>query len=252
MTAFLALFRRDLLVALRRPTDAANPLVFFVLAVLLLGVGAGSAERGLGDSAAGAVWVLALFANLLAVEGVFRRDFEDGTLEQLLIHARPRFAAVLGKLAANWSCAGLPVLVLSPLALFVLGHSTAGAGMVMLTLLLGTPTLTLLGAIGAALTAGTGPWRSAVGGLGHAVLPAGADFWCRREHVRGRRAGCGVRTAVPGCPLDRLDPAHGGAVRGRQGLGDQPGVLNSRPFAGVSARCCANLTFEVPREEQDA
>ena len=156
MTAFLALLRRDLLAAVRRPADAANPLVFFVLAVLLLGVGAGSAEQGLGDSAAGAVWVLALFANLLAVEGVFRRDFDDGTLEQLLIHARPRFAAVLGKLAANWSCAGLPVLVLSPLALFVLGHSTAGAGMVMLTLLLGTPTLTLLGAIGAALTAGTG------------------------------------------------------------------------------------------------
>ena len=156
MTAFLALLWRDLVVALRRPTDAANPLVFFVLAVLLLGVGAGGAERGLGDSAAGAVWVLALFANLLAVEGVFRRDFDDGTLEQLLIHARPRFAAVLGKLAANWSCAGLPVLVLSPLALFVLGHSSAGAGMVMLTLLLGTPTLTLLGAIGAALTAGTG------------------------------------------------------------------------------------------------
>ena len=165
MRPFAALFRRDLRLALRRPTDAANPLVFFALAVLLLGVGAATAERGLGESAAGAVWVLALFANLLAVEGVFRRDVEDGTLEQLLIHARPRFAAVLGKLAANWSCAGLPVLVLSPLALYVLGHSTAGAGMVMLTLLLGTPTLTLLGAIGAALTAGTGR-----GGLLLAVL----------------------------------------------------------------------------------
>ena len=165
MRPFTALFRRDLRLALRRPTDAANPLVFFVLAVLLLGVGAASAEQGLGGSAAGAVWVLALFANLLAVEGVFRRDVEDGTLEQLLIHARPRFAAVLGKLAANWSCAGLPVLMLSPLALYVLGHSTAGAGMVMLTLLLGTPTLTLLGAIGAALTAGTGR-----GGLLLAVL----------------------------------------------------------------------------------
>lgn len=156
MTAFLGLFQRDLLVALRRPTDAANPMVFFVLAVLLLGVGAGGAEDGLGGSAAGAVWVLALFANLLAVEGVFRREFDDGTLELLLIHARPRFAAVLGKLAANWSCAGLPVLVLSPLALYVLGHSSAGAGMVMLTLLLGTPTLTLLGAIGGALVVGTG------------------------------------------------------------------------------------------------
>ena len=165
MRPFAALFRRDLLLALRRPTDAANPLVFFMLAVLLLGVGAASAEGGLGGSAAGAVWVLALFANLLAVEGVFRRDVEDGTLEQLLIHARPRFAAVLGKLAANWSCAGLPVLVLSPLALHVLGHSSAGAGMVVLTLLLGTPTLTLLGAIGAALTAGTGR-----GGLLLAIL----------------------------------------------------------------------------------
>ena len=165
MRPFAALFRRDLRLALRRPTDAANPLVFFMLAVLLLGVGAASAEGGLGGSAAGAVWVLALFANLLAVEGVFRRDVEDGTLEQLLIHARPRFAAVLGKLAANWSCAGLPVLVLSPLALHVLGHSSAGAGMVVLTLLLGTPTLTLLGAIGAALTAGTGR-----GGLLLAIL----------------------------------------------------------------------------------
>ena len=165
MRSFAALFRRDLRLALRRPTDAANPLVFFVLAVLLLGVGAGSADGGLGGSAAGAVWVLALFANLLAVEGVFRRDVEDGTLEQLLIHARPRFAAVLGKLAANWSCAGLPVLLLSPFALYVLGHSAAGAGTVMLTLLLGTPTLTLLGAIGAALTAGTGR-----GGLLLAVL----------------------------------------------------------------------------------
>lgn len=156
MRAFVALFRRDLSIAMRRPTDAASPLVFFVLSVLLLGVGAGSAPQGLGGAAAGAVWVLALFANLLAVEGVFRRDVEDGTLEQLLVHARPRFAAVLGKLAASWSCAGLPVLALSPLALYVLGQSNEGAAMIMLTLALGTPTLTLLGAVGAALTAGTG------------------------------------------------------------------------------------------------
>ena len=174
MSAFLALLRRDLLVALRRPTDAANPLVFFVLAVLLLGVGAGSAERGLGDSAAGAVWVLALFANLLAVEGVFRRDFDDGTLEQLLIHARPRFAAVLGKLAANWSCAGLPVLVLSPL------DALGQYGMVMLTSSARHVDALRCHRGG---TAGTGRggccWRS-----WSCRLPAGAALWCRREHGR--------------------------------------------------------------------
>ena len=168
MNAFAALLRRELLIALRRPTDAANPLVFFALAVLLLGVAAASDAGGLGDAAAGAVWVLALFANLLATEGVFRRDVEDGTLELFLIHARPRFAAVLGKLAANWSCAALPVLALSPLALYVLGHSVDGAAMLMATLLLGTPTLTLLGAIGAALTAGTGRGGLLVAAL---VLP---------------------------------------------------------------------------------
>ena len=168
MNAFAALLRRELLIALRRPTDAANPLVFFALAVLLLGVAAASNARGLGDAAPGAVWVLALFANLLAIEGVFRRDVEDGTLEQVLIHARPRFAAVLGKLGANWACAALPVLALSPLALYVLGHSVDGAAMLMLTLLLGTPTLTLLGGIGAALTAGTGRGGLLVAAL---VLP---------------------------------------------------------------------------------
>ena len=154
MKAFAALFRRDLLIAIRRPTDAANPLVFFVLAVLLLGMGTG--EQGLRAAAPGAVWVLALFANLLAVEGVFRRDVDDGSLEQMLLHARPRFAAVLGKLAVAWTIAGAPVVAFSPLALYVLGGSSAGAAMVALTLALGTPTLILLGAIGAALTAGTG------------------------------------------------------------------------------------------------
>ena len=165
MNLFAALVRRDVLIALRSGVDAANPLVFFVLAVVLLGLGAGAGAGGLGDAAPGAVWVLALFANLLAVDGVFRRDVEDGTLEQLLLHARSLFPAVLGKLAANWALSGLPVLVLSPLAVFMLGGSLAGAGMAMLTLLLGTPILTLLGAIGAALTAGTGR-----GGLLLAVL----------------------------------------------------------------------------------
>ena len=159
MRPFFAQFRRDLLLAVRSRSDAANPLAFFVLATLLLGLGAGA------ELAPGVIWVLALFANVLAVEGVFRRDHDDGTLEQLLIHAQPLFPAVMGKLAAHWTLSGLPVAVLSPVAAIMLTGTTAGIGVLMLTLCIGTPALTLLGAIGSALTVATGR-----GGLLVAIL----------------------------------------------------------------------------------
>ncbi len=156
MSLLAAQFGRDLLLGLRTRADAANPLVFFVLATLLLGLGTGGAGAELGDLAPGAIWVLALFANMLGVEGMFRRDAEDGTLTQLLLHARPLFPALIGKLAANWLICGAPVLVLGPGAALVLGGSSNGLGTLALSLLLGTPALTLLGAIGAALTVNTG------------------------------------------------------------------------------------------------
>ena len=159
MSLFLAQFRRELLIALRSGTDAASPLVFFVLASVLLGLGAGG-ELGLGVT-----WVLALFANVLAVEGVFRRDHDDGTLEQLLIHAQPLFPAVVGKLCAHWMLSGVPVAVLSPGAALMLSGATTGAGVLVLTLSIGTLALTFLGAIGAALTVATGR-----GGLLVAIL----------------------------------------------------------------------------------
>ncbi|MDE0420246.1 MAG: heme exporter protein CcmB [Gammaproteobacteria bacterium] len=159
MRLFLAQFRRELLIALRSGTDAASPLVFFVLATVLLGLGAGGA-LGLG-----VIWVLALFANVLAVEGVFRRDHDDGTLEQLLIHARPLFPTIVGKLCAHWMLSGVPVAMLSPGAAWMLTGATAGAGILVLTLTMGTLALTLLGAIGAALTVATGR-----GGLLVAIL----------------------------------------------------------------------------------
>ena len=159
MRLFLTQFRRDLLVAVRSRSDAANPLAFFVLATVLLGLGAGA------ELAPGVIWVLALFANVLAVEGVFRRDHDDGTLEQLLIHARPLFPAVMGKLAAHWALSGLPVAVLSPVAAIMLTGTTNGVGVLVLSLCIGTPALTLLGAIGSALTVATGR-----GGLLVAVL----------------------------------------------------------------------------------
>ena len=153
MNVFFAQLRRDALLAVRDRTEAANPIAFFVLAVLLLGLGLGRDPGVLGP---GAIWVLALFANVLAAESLFRRDHEDGTLEQLLLLARPRFPAVLGKLAAHWLLAGLPLAVLSPLAVFFLHGSMAGAAALCGSLLLGTPTLAALSAIGAALTVGTG------------------------------------------------------------------------------------------------
>jgi len=159
MRLFVAQFRREVLLAVRSRSDAANPVVFFVLSTVLLGLGTGS---GLGP---GVIWVLALFANVLAVEGVFRRDHQDGTLEQLLVHAKPLFPAVVGKLAAHWLVSGLPVAVLSPLAAVMLCDSTTGVAVLVLSLLVGTPALTFLGAIGAALTVATGR-----GGLLVAIL----------------------------------------------------------------------------------
>ncbi|MDE0037490.1 MAG: heme exporter protein CcmB [Gammaproteobacteria bacterium] len=159
MRLFVTQFRRDLLVAVRSRSDAANPLAFFVLATVLLGLGAGA------QLAPGVIWVLALFANVLAVEGVFRRDHDDGTLEQLLIHAQPLFPAVMGKLAAHWALSGLPVAVLSPVAAIMLTGTANGVGVLVLSLCIGTPALTLLGAIGSALIVATGR-----GGLLVAIL----------------------------------------------------------------------------------
>ena len=162
MSAFVTQLRRDLLLAARDRSETANPIAFFVLAALLLGLGAGSDAGAAGP---GAIWVLALFANVLAAEGLFRRDYEDGALEQLLIHARPLFAAILGKIAAHWLVAGLPLALLSPFAVFFLRGAPTGAAELAGALLLGTPALAALGAIGAALTAG-----AARGGILLAVI----------------------------------------------------------------------------------
>ena len=153
MSVFFAQLQRDLLLAARDRSEAVNCIAFFVLAVLLLGLGL---DRDAGTVGVGAIWVLALFANVLAAESLFRRDHEDGTLEQMLVHARPLFPAILGKLVAHWLLAGLPLAVLSPLGVFFLRGSMADAAPLCGALLLGTPVLAVLSAIGAALTVGTG------------------------------------------------------------------------------------------------
>lgn len=152
MRMFWAQLRRDLLLVARGPAEAANPLAFFALCAVLFGVGTQlGGEREVGH---GAVWVLALFANVLAADGLFARDHEDGTLELMLGHARPLLPLLLGKLLAHWLICGLPVVLLSPLAALVLLGSLAGTPALLVSLLLGTPILALLGAVGAALTVG--------------------------------------------------------------------------------------------------
>ena len=148
----LAQLRRDLLLALRARAETVNPLAFFALGVLLFGL----ANSGQTDIGIGAVWALALFANALAADGMFHADHEDGSLEQLLVHRHPLFTAILGKLLAHWLLVGLPIAALGPLAALALQGSLANAGTLLASLLLGTPTLTCIGAIGAALTLGTG------------------------------------------------------------------------------------------------
>jgi len=152
----LAQAGRDLRIAFRSRGEAAYPLAFFALAVTLFGLGLGSDLNALGAVAVVAVWVIALLACMLAAESLFRRDFEDGTLEQMLLHGRPVFLPVLGKLAAHWCVSGLPLVVFAPLAGFMLQAPAPALPILVLSLAIGTPTLTAIGAIAAALTAGLG------------------------------------------------------------------------------------------------
>ena len=154
MSGFGAQFKRDFVVAVRGKGELANPLAFFILVIVLFALGVGPRPATLAIIGPGALWVIALFATMLALEGMFRRDFDDGTLELMIIHGDPLFVGVLGKLAAQWVTTGLPLTALSPLAAVMFHIEACGIVVVVVTLLLGTPSLTLIGAIGAALTVG--------------------------------------------------------------------------------------------------
>lgn len=152
--AVIALLKRDLLLAFRRRAEMANPLLFFVLVTMLVPLGVGANPNLLQSMAPGVIWVAALLAAMLSLDGIFRTDFEDGTLEQLLLSAHPLSVLVLAKIAAHWLVTGLPLLVVAPLLAVLLGLPNHALGVLMLTLALGTPILSLIGAIGVALTVG--------------------------------------------------------------------------------------------------
>lgn len=151
---FVAVLKRDLLLSYRRRSDLINPLIFFLMVATLFPLGVSPEPSFLAQLAPGVVWVAALLSTLLSMDSVFRSDFEDGTLEQTLLSPQPLFVVVLGKVIAHWMLTGLPLALLAPLLGIMLFLPEGGMGGLMISLLLGTPTLSLVGAIGAALTVG--------------------------------------------------------------------------------------------------
>ncbi len=153
-TAFLGLLRRDLQIAIRKRSELLNPILFFILVVSLFPLGIGPEPRLLGEIAPGIIWVAALLATLLSMERLFRSDFEDGALEHLLLSPHALSLLALAKVLAHWLVTGLPLILVSPLLGVLLHLPTEAIRVLPLTLLLGTPILSLLGAVGVALMVG--------------------------------------------------------------------------------------------------
>ncbi len=149
-----ATFRRELLIALRRPGDFINPLVFFLIAVSLFPLGGGADREFLSQVAPGVIWVTALLAVMLSMDSMFRADYEDGSLEQLLLSPQPVYFLILAKVASHWLLSGLPLVLLAPMLAVMLALPEQALWPLVFSLLLGTPVLSLIGAIGMALTVG--------------------------------------------------------------------------------------------------
>jgi heme exporter protein B len=145
---------RDLLLALRRRSDVATALLFFVIVASLFPLGVGAEPRLLREVAPGVIWVAALLSSLLSLGRLFAADHADGTLEQMLLGAAPLGVVVAAKGLAHWLVSGLPLVVLAPLLALQYDLAAGLYGVLVLSLLLGTPVLSLIGAIGAALTLG--------------------------------------------------------------------------------------------------
>lgn len=154
MTAFCALLAFDVRLSFRRGADTMVVVGFFLLTVFLFSLAFRGDTALLARIAPGLVWVTALLAAMLALDRLFLADFEDGSLDQLLLSEIPLELVVLAKAATHWITTGLPLIAAAPALALVLNMNGAGLAHLVLSLLLGTPTLTLIGAIGAALTLG--------------------------------------------------------------------------------------------------
>jgi heme exporter protein B len=148
------LIYRDLLLALRRRSDVGTALLFFVIVASLFPLGVGAEPNLLRAIGPGVIWVAALLSSMLSLARLFAADYADGTLEQMLLGAAPLGVVVTAKAAAHWLVSGLPLVLIAPLLAIQYDLSASLTGVLTLSLLIGTPVLSMIGAIGAALTLG--------------------------------------------------------------------------------------------------
>lgn len=149
---FIATLRRDALIAFRHRGEMANPIMFLLMVITMVPLGISPERAVLAVLAPGMIWVVALLATLLSLDGLFRADYEDGALEQLLMSPQPLYFQVLAKVLVHWLVTGLPLTIMAPLLGVMLSLPAAGYWPLVCSLLLGTGCLSLIGAIGAALT----------------------------------------------------------------------------------------------------
>ncbi|HEX7080355.1 MAG TPA: heme exporter protein CcmB [Gammaproteobacteria bacterium] len=168
MGAFGAIVVRDLKLSFRRWSELANPLIFFVIVAALFPLAIAPGEVEQRTIGIGVLWVAALLSSLLALEGLFRNDADDGSLEQLLLSPVPFGVTVIAKIAAHWLVTGVPLIVLAPLVALAFGVPVGALPVLLAALLLATPTLSVLSAAGAALTLGI---RHSGAIIGLLVLP---------------------------------------------------------------------------------
>jgi heme exporter protein B len=154
MNAILAVIRRDLLLAMRRKSEVLTALFFFIIVVSLFPLGIGPEAALLKKIAPGILWVAALLATMLGLARLFAPDHADGTLEQMVLSPTPLGLLITGKIAAHWITTGLPLVLLAPVLGIQFDLDAEALGILVVALLLGTPLLSLIGAIGAALTLG--------------------------------------------------------------------------------------------------
>ncbi len=154
MSGLVAIARRDLLLAWKRPGDVLNPLFFFAMVCTLFPLAVGPSVEQLQFSGPGILWIAALLAMLLSLNSLFLADFEDGSLEQLLVSSQPLVVLALGKTVAHWITTGLPLVIISPLLAMTFRMPLATTGVLIASLFFGTISLSLLGSVGAALTVG--------------------------------------------------------------------------------------------------
>jgi heme exporter protein B len=155
MKAFLAIIKRDLQLAMRQGMDSVMIVAFFVLAVMLFPIGVGPEANILARIAAGVIWVAALLSSMLSLERLFQIDYEDGSLELLALQPTALEVTVMAKITAHWLTTGLPLLIATPLLAVFMNLPSDGFWALVLTLAIGTPSLSLIGAIGAALILGS-------------------------------------------------------------------------------------------------